>query len=322
MTEEQKQKIDQLYQEVLRKDSVLNKHVRMDLLSGSVKMGNLTRNNPAVPETELEDAIQSVFLFLMKMKYPWNQCVDETTTDIMALKEACLRYLTDRRIGMNTRKLEADQHHPLMLSGNEPLPRLENDDIIEFQDTFSEDQRLNAYSTIFVPEDPQRKSLHDYRKVSKVKAKCHPQQGHFARGWCQPCYGWHINRGAVPDFKNSLIPKPLAPSQSKKAIKAREKAVEAKISSLGKAIAFRGLPGGPPVNKITLDIDLPEYVSIRDQEYFKTSAQTKPTTDNNYLHASVVRRLNTLHQRQDYTLYDSTVRWYNQQVQHSRVLKP
>jgi hypothetical protein len=324
MTPNQKKTVARMYVECMRQGSLLRQKLELDLLTGSVSMGGVTRNNPPVPEQDLPDAMQSVFIFLMKMPYPWDwdkNIDDERTVEIMALKQATLRFLSDRRIRANRRVMEAAIDHFRMVEGNAIISvsnRGGVEEFSEYQDAFFESQRLTTDSTILVLPDDDHKTFTDYRKITTLRAKCCPSAPHYAKGWCEPHYRSFARRGksVYPDFSPELIPVHRSIGAEWKTKKNGLRVAETwtTASSRSAWLELLLLPYGqqsPYDDPIT-------WCNERVREYFRTQRQTLPTSGNCYKHAEVIRRLNKLHREGKIDQYTSQILAYNNQLAKAR----
>jgi len=97
MTPEQQTRVESVFAELRSSRTHLHHKVTSDLLSGSVKMGKITRRNPPVLKGELEEALSEMYLGLCKLPWPWWWNVNETTANIMACKAVALPQGRHRR---------------------------------------------------------------------------------------------------------------------------------------------------------------------------------------------------------------------------------
>jgi hypothetical protein len=197
MTKAQSEHLADVFAELHDPNSHLHYKIVSDLRSGSVLVGKTQRNNPAAPESDLDDALAELYIYLCRVPWPWTMTWstdptfhDEGTATIVICKLAALQVLTNRRVRTNRHVIEADLHHHLLTEGNALLPNGNGNDadFLEVQDSFTQADRLDVHSTQLIPSDPAHKSFADYRKTTTHRALCHPERGHYAKGWCQECY--------------------------------------------------------------------------------------------------------------------------------------
>jgi hypothetical protein len=317
MKAEQKKRILAVFSEVKTPGSKLRRKVLRDLRSGSVLIGKTKRNNPGTPESELEDAISEIYIFLCRHPWPWTMYwstndqtyQDEETANIVVLKLAALHVLTNRRIRDNRKAIEPSLHHHMLVEGSAPI-RLRGDgdegDEMEYQDTFTQKDRLDIYCTKLVPSNPQRMSLADYRAVSPIKAKCHTTEGHYSLGWCRRCYEWLRKKhggGKVPGYSPSISLVRTERPPSKKRLS----------RLLGKVARSRGAEVTEREEVLVCTYDgLGFWDPTYTAEWFKTLKQTTPLNGNGYSHANLIRDLNRLRQIGNLALWLSLVTKHNQ----------
>lgn len=303
MTNEQTSRLASVFKQIQTHGNNLRSKVIQDLRTGSVHIGKKSINNPGVPESEIEEALSELYIGLCKLSYPWTHFGSEPQPynteklgDIMSCKRVVVQVLTNRRIRANRRIIEADLNHHLLVEGNAPL-LFDEEEVGEFQDAFAEDRRLNVHDTKLVPNDPARKRFADYRAISPIKAKCHPSEGHFAKGWCQTCY--HRVSHQIPR-KNGEIPRYAASI----VLRTRQVAPTVKKQLYNRQQHYRKINPPPDVDNSI----------VFWQEWMKTAAQTAPMEGNQYAHASVVRNINRLYQKRCNILWEHSIRKYNATV--------
>ena len=285
-----------LYEEATDPSSRLRYKIDSDLRSGSVKIGYAVRNNPSIPPDEIPDAIQTMFTSMFRNVPPFESgAYHDRAAQITWVKRASLYFLSNERIRDNRLTIEPKIHHWRLLEGDAPIPQ-DNKDVLTYLDTFDNDARLNVYDTrLWMPNelDGAHKTFADYRSTSKVKAKCHPDKGHFAKGWCESCYRSFTRRDtSVPVFSpDVVVPTP----RWRRSDKSRS---------------------DPPAKYALKPFTGP----IVWQEYYRTQLQTYPFADNTLSHANFVCQLNTLHQKGRITEYNGLIRKHNEMIAREKSL--
>jgi len=324
MTKAQSKRLAEVFAELHDPASHLHFKIVSDLRNGSVLIGKTKRSNPPVPESALEDALSEVYVCLCKMPYPWimswnntgdKTFQDEATANIIVCKLATLEVLTYRRIRANRLVIDADLNHHLITEGNAPVTSTETmngESPQEYLDYFTQDDRLNVHSTQLIPKDPTRKTFADYRKITPIRAKCHPQKGHFAKQWCADCYSAIGRRfEVIPVYTPALAKMVLA---MKRVFKPAPSPVISTIL-LNRIANTRGVappwcPPKPPDTYAGLGFWNAETV----EEWMRTALQTMPINGNQFQHATFIRDLNRLHQRGCNLLWERQITKHNQNV--------